>query len=198
MVGSKTDLKFSHVDIVVDSVREFVAKWCPRLGLQASPIQTWGGPEEATWSEFVSILDQQGNLIFMVVEGKRGVHVDIRKERGAGAIYRLCFKTSDLASTYRHLRSHGTRITNIDGEEMTLEDAMATYKILWLEKEGELSMEILSAARIDAFSRSVFQSNTGHVARLTIMKKIKNHLGPSAGLVMAGVVAGFIMGKKWR
>jgi hypothetical protein len=75
----------------------FVAHWCPRLGVfgLTSGIRTWGGPDEPTCSEFAFFFEQvYGDLIFMVVQGIHGVHVDLLQRYGG--MYRLCFKTDCL------------------------------------------------------------------------------------------------------
>ena len=155
----QSDLRFSHVDIIVDDLQGFLNKWCPRLGFVASKVQTWGGPDESTWSEFTLVFDAtttttttNHQLMFMVVQGKKGSHVELLQKYGSGSIYRLCFKTNNLEGCFDHLKKQGTHVTNLEGKPYnTFQDVLDSGKhILWLEKEGELSMEILSAPIIDA------------------------------------------------
>jgi hypothetical protein len=87
-----SDLRYSHVDIIVEDLHAFLDQWCPRLGLVPSEIQTWGSPEESTWSEFALVFSPyDGALVFMVVQGKKGWHVDLLQQHGSGTIYRLLF-----------------------------------------------------------------------------------------------------------
>lgn len=187
-----SDLRFSHVDIIVDDIQDFVSRWCPRLGFVASDIQTWGGPNEDTWSEFAFVTDQYqgGNLVFMIVQGHKGTHVDLLQKYGNGAIYRLCFKTDDLQSTYHYLRLQGTTITNLEGKRFeTFQDVIDSPKrILWLEKYGELSIEILTAPIIDAAIQK-FQKQAGIPSR-----RRSRPLSSSAILPVALVGGSFLLG----
>ncbi|CAE7948077.1 unnamed protein product, partial [Symbiodinium sp. KB8] len=143
---------FSHVDIVVEDLHAFLSTWCPRLGFVASEVQTWGSPEEPTWTEYAFVFGPNGQLIFMAVEGKKGVHVELLRKYGSGSIYRLCFKTDNLEACFGHLEAAGTKATDLEGVPFnSFQDVMNSGKrILWLEREGELSMEILTAPIIDA------------------------------------------------
>ena len=150
-------LKYSHVDIVVQDLRAFLAKWCPCLGLYHSRVQTWGSAKENTWAEFAFVFDGNGALVFMAVEGKKGAHVKILLRRGSGSIYRMCFKSEDISQEYGHLQEHGVRIVDVDGADMTLRRALDSNKILWLEKDGELSIEILTASRINSAAERLWR-----------------------------------------
>ena len=137
----------------MDDIHGFLDTWCPRLGFVPSKIQTWGSAADPTWSEFASVFDQHtGQLMFMVVQGKKGAHADLLQKYGSGSIYRLCFKTDSLQDCFEHLQSAGAKVTNLEGVPFdTFQDVINSGKrILWLEKEGELSMEILTAPIIDA------------------------------------------------
>ncbi|CAB9506694.1 glyoxalase bleomycin resistance protein dioxygenase [Seminavis robusta] len=200
----QSDLRFSHVDIIVDDLQDFIQKWCPRLGMVPSNVQTWGGPNDPTWSEFVFVFDQYtGALIFMVVEGKKGAHVDILNKYGHGAIYRLCFKTDDLEACFDHLKATGTNVTNLEGEPFhTFQNVLDSGKrILWLEREGELSMEILTAPIIDAGCEKLRQevglllSTTAVTKSSTKTDEAMQHKRWHFGLgAVAAVGASFLVG----
>ena len=88
----------------------------------------------------------------MAVEGKKGAHVELLRKYGSGSIYRLCFKTDNLEACFGHLEASGTKATNLEGVPFnSFQDVMNSGKrILWLQREGELSMEILTAPIIDS------------------------------------------------
>jgi len=116
----ESDLRFSHVDIVVDDIQIFLSRWVPRLGLISSEIYTWGGPGERTWSKMAFVFDPfHKQLMFMVVQGNHGVHVDLLEQYGSGSIYRLCFKTDQLEHVFDHLQKQGTVVTNLEGDPVT-------------------------------------------------------------------------------
>jgi hypothetical protein len=151
------------------------------------------------WSDYAYVFDQHtGQLTFMVVEGKQGAHVELLNKYGSGSIYRLCFTTDRLVDQcFHHLQAHGIQLTNLEGVPFhSFQDVRDSgERILWLEREGAMSMEIRTGHIIDAGCEKLVRQKVGLVATNNTGTKALTRLGQlTCGVVSALGSALFVLG----
>ena len=144
------DLRFSHVDIMVDDLDQAVRYHEGVLGYKPSKKQVWKRGDFRV--EFVVMFHGKERIFF--AHPVSGNLKDLLAEKGEGTIYRYCFMTEDLRACYRELVSLGVQPVDENGAshgEDNLENPTGV-RALWLPKAfGGLSIEIVERESMERF-----------------------------------------------
>lgn len=149
------DLKFSHVDILVEDLDEACAYYANILNARISTTQVWerGGLHV----RYAVVL--MGQERFMLVQPLAGNLRMLLDTHGEGMIYRHCYTTPDIELAYADLIAKGVQPEDENGLPLALEDLQSPSgtRIIWLPKRfGHFSIEILEEQGLEAFMVAAF------------------------------------------
>ena len=149
------DLKFSHVDILVENLEEACAYYAHILNARISKTFVWerGGLHV----RYVVVL--MGQERFMLVQPIVGNLRELLDAHGEGMIYRHCYTTPDIEVAYDELIAAGVQPENENGVPLARENLQSPSggRIIWLPKRfGHFSMEILEEKTLEAFIEEAF------------------------------------------
>lgn len=136
------DLKYSHIDILVEDLEAATAYYERTLGFTRSELQVWN--RDGFHVEYYILSNEWQR--FMLVHPITGNLRDLLDEKGDGHIYRLCFTTDDIIGQYRSLSDAGVQPVDENNRPLTVDRLESPHgkRIIWLPKEvGQLSVEIL-------------------------------------------------------
>ena len=149
------DLKFSHVDILVEDLDEACAYYANILNARISTTQVWErGGLHVRYA--VALMGQERFILVQPLAGNLRVLLDTH---GEGMIYRHCYTTPDIEVAYAELVAKGVQPEDENGLPLALEDLQspAGTRIIWLPKRfGHFSIEILEEQGLEAFMVAAF------------------------------------------
>ncbi|MGR6617793.1 VOC family protein [Pseudomonas rhodesiae] len=149
------DLKFSHVDILVEDLDEACAYYANILNARISTTQVWErGGLHVRYA--VALMGQERFMLVQPLAGNLRVLLDTH---GEGMIYRHCYTTPDIEVAYADLIAKGVQPEDENGLPLALEDLQspAGTRIIWLPKRfGHFSIEILEEQGLEAFMVAAF------------------------------------------
>ena len=149
------DLKFSHVDILVEDLDEACAYYANILNARISTTQVWErGGLHVRYA--VALMGQERFMLVQPLTGNLRVLLDAH---GEGMIYRHCYTTPDIEVAYADLIAKGVQPEDENGLPLALEDLQspAGTRIIWLPKRfGHFSIEILEEQGLEAFMVAAF------------------------------------------
>ncbi|WLI27751.1 VOC family protein [Pseudomonas rhodesiae] len=149
------DLKFSHVDILVEDLDEACAYYANILNARISTTQVWDrGGLQVRYA--VALMGQERFILVQPLAGNLRVLLDTH---GEGMIYRHCYTTPDIEVAYADLIAKGVQPEDENGLPLALEDLQspAGTRIIWLPKRfGHFSIEILEEQGLEAFMVAAF------------------------------------------
>jgi methylmalonyl-CoA/ethylmalonyl-CoA epimerase len=149
------DLKFSHVDILVEDLDEACAYYANILNARISTTQVWErGGLHVRYA--VALMGQER---FMLVQPLAGNLRMLLVTHGEGMIYRHCYTTPDIEVAYAELVAKGVQPEDENGQPLALEDLQSPSgtRIIWLPKRfGHFSIEILEEQGLEAFMVAAF------------------------------------------
>jgi methylmalonyl-CoA/ethylmalonyl-CoA epimerase len=149
------DLKFSHVDVLVENLEEACAYYAKILNAKISTTQVWNrGGFHVRYA--VALMGQER---FMLVQPLAGNLRELLDAHGEGMIYRHCYTTPDIETAYDELIATGVQPEDENGTPLSLEDLRApgAKRIIWLPKRfGHFSIEILEEKALAAFIEGAF------------------------------------------
>ncbi|CAM2783502.1 MULTISPECIES: VOC family protein [Pseudomonas] len=149
------DLKFSHVDVLVNNLEETCAYYAKILNANISSTQVW----ERGGLHVRFAIALMGQERFMLVQPLAGNLRELLDAHGEGMIYRHCYTTPDIEVAYTELAACGVQPEDENGRPLTLEDLRSPSgkRIIWLPKRfGHFSIEILEAQALEAFIEAAF------------------------------------------
>ena len=149
------DLKFSHVDILVEDLDEACAYYANILNARISTTQVW----ERGGLHVRYAVAQMGQERFMLVQPLAGNLRVLLDTHGEGMIYRHCYTTPDIELAYADLIAKGVQPEDENGLPLALEDLQSPSgkRIIWLPKRfGHFSIEILEEQGLEAFMVAAF------------------------------------------
>ncbi|GAB5342100.1 MULTISPECIES: VOC family protein [Pseudomonas] len=149
------DLKFSHVDVLVNNLEETCAYYAKILNANISSTQVW----ERGGLHVRFAIALMGQERFMLVQPLAGNLRELLDAHGEGMIYRHCYTTPDIEVAYAELAACGVQPEDENGRPLTLEDLRSPSgkRIIWLPKRfGHFSIEILEAQALEAFIEAAF------------------------------------------
>ncbi|MDF0729539.1 VOC family protein [Pseudomonas entomophila] len=149
------DLKFSHVDVLVNDLQTACAYYAKVLGARISRTQVWerGGLHVHYAVALV------GEERFMLVQPLAGNLKELLDAHGEGMIYRHCYSTPDIERVYDQLLANGVQPEDENGNPLARDNLQTPSggRIIWLPKRfGHFSIEILEASTLEAFIAEVF------------------------------------------
>ncbi|QJP95257.1 VOC family protein [Pseudomonas fluorescens] len=149
------DLKFSHVDVLVNNLEEACAYYAQILKARISRTLVWErGGLHVRYA--VALIGQER---FMLVQPLAGNLRELLDSSGEGMIYRHCYSTPDIEKAYDELVVAGVQPEDENGqplERANLQSPSGT-RIIWLPKRfGHFSIEILEEQALEAFIASAF------------------------------------------
>ncbi|MFL1503831.1 VOC family protein [Pseudomonas sp. O64] len=149
------DLKFSHVDVLVENLEEVCAYYAKILNAKISKTQVWDrGGLQVRFA--IALMGQER---FMLVQPLAGNLRELLDAHGEGMIYRHCYTTPDIETAYAELIATGVQPEDENGKPLTLEDLRSPdgKRIIWLPKRfGHFSIEILEEKALEAFIEDAF------------------------------------------
>ncbi|MFL1550440.1 VOC family protein [Pseudomonas sp. D47] len=149
------DLKFSHVDVLVENLEEVCAYYAKILNAKISKTQVWNrGGLQVRFA--IALMGQER---FMLVQPLTGNLRELLDAHGEGMIYRHCYTTPDIETAYAELIATGVQPEDENGKPLTLEDLRSPdgKRIIWLPKRfGHFSIEILEEKALEAFIEDAF------------------------------------------
>jgi len=149
------DLKFSHVDILVEDLDEACAYYANILNARISTTQVWErGGLHVRYA--VALMGQERFILVQPLAGNLRVLLDTH---GEGMIYRHCYTTPDIEVAYAELVAKGVQPEDENGQPLALEDLQSPSgtRIIWLPKRfGHFSIEILEEQGLEAFMVAAF------------------------------------------
>lgn len=149
------DLKFSHVDILVEDLDEACAYYANILNARISTTQVWErGGLQVRYA--VALMGQERFMLVQPLAGNLRMLLDTH---GEGMIYRHCYTTPDIEVAYAELVAKGVQPEDENGLPLALEDLQSPSgtRIIWLPKRfGHFSIEILEEQGLEAFMVAAF------------------------------------------
>lgn len=152
------NLKFSHIDILVNDLESACNYYTKILGAEISKKFTWERDELYVKYAVVKI----GQEHFMLVEPFSGNLKNLLDSKGEGTIYRHCYSTPDIEAAFDELISSGVQPEDENGNPLSREslNSPSGVRIIWLPKRfGEFSIEILEEAGLQQFIKEAFSES---------------------------------------
>ena len=149
------DLKFSHVDVLVEDLEQACAYYAKILNAKISTTQVWN--RGGFHVRYAVVL--MGQERFMLVQPLTGNLRELLDAHGEGMIYRHCYTTPDIEVAYAELVAKGVQPEDENGRPLALEDLQSPSgsRIIWLPKRfGHFSIEILEEKGLQAFMLAAF------------------------------------------
>ncbi|MGY2377511.1 VOC family protein [Pseudomonas sp. SDO524_S393] len=149
------ELKFSHVDILVENLDDACAYYARIFKARISETFVWD--RDGFHVRYAVVL--MGKERFMLVQPIAGNLRTLLDSHGEGMIYRHCYTTPDIEVAYDELIAEGVQPENESGVPLTRENLQSPSgsRIIWLPKRfGHLSIEILEEASLEAFIAKAF------------------------------------------
>lgn len=149
------ELKFSHVDVLVENLEETCAYYAKILKAKISTTQVWN--RGGFHVRYAVVL--MGQERFMLVQPLAGNLRELLDAHGEGMIYRHCYTTPDIEVAYAELMAEGVQPQDENGRPLSLADLQSPSgtRIIWLPKRfGHFSIEILEEKGLEAFMLAAF------------------------------------------
>ncbi|MFS2155813.1 VOC family protein [Pseudomonas sp. Pseusp122] len=149
------ELKFSHVDVLVNNLEEACTYYAQILNARISRTLVW----ERGGLHVRYAIAMIGLERFMLVQPLAGNLKDLLDTTGEGMIYRHCYSTPDIEQTYDQLIAGGVQPEDENGKPLARENLQSPSgtRIIWLPKRfGHFSIEILEENALQAFINAAF------------------------------------------
>lgn len=149
------ELKFSHVDVLVENLEETCAYYAKILKAKISTTQVWN--RGGFHVRYAVVL--MGQERFMLVQPVAGNLRELLDGHGEGMIYRHCYTTPNIEVAYAELMAEGVQPQDENGRPLSLADLQSPSgtRIIWLPKRfGHFSIEILEEKGLEAFMVTAF------------------------------------------
>ncbi|MFH6986933.1 VOC family protein [Flavobacterium collinsii] len=151
------ELKFSHIDILVNDLQAACDYYAKILGAAISKKFTWERGELRVTYAVVKIGEER----FMLVQPFSGNLKNLIDSKGEGTIYRHCYSTPDIEVAFDELINSGVQPEDENGNALSREslNSPSGVKIIWLPKRfGEFSIEILEETGLQQFMNEAFSA----------------------------------------
>ncbi|MBC3776610.1 VOC family protein [Pseudomonas sp. SWRI99] len=149
------DLKFSHVDVLVNDLEEACAYYAQILNARISKTLVWErGVLHVRYA--IALIGEER---FMLVQPLAGNLKTLLDASGEGMIYRHCYSTPDIEKAYDELIAAGVQPEDENGKPLARADLQSPSgtRIIWLPKRfGHFSIEILEHKTLEAFVAAAF------------------------------------------
>lgn len=152
------ELKFSHIDILVNDLQTACEYYAKILGAEISKKFTWERDELHVVYAVVRI----GQERFMLVQPFSGNLKNLLETKGEGTIYRHCYSTPDIEAAFDELVQSGVQPEDENGNPLSREslNSPSGVRIIWLPKRfGEFSIEILEEEGLQQFMNDAFSAS---------------------------------------
>ncbi|MDL2141460.1 VOC family protein [Flavobacterium tructae] len=152
------ELKFSHIDILVNDLQSACDYYAKILGAEISKKFTWERDELHVVYAVVKI----GQERFMLVQPFSGNLRNLLETKGEGTIYRHCYSTPDIEAAFDELVNSGVQPEDENGNPLSREslNTPSGVRIIWLPKRfGEFSIEILEEKGLQQFMNDAFSAS---------------------------------------
>jgi methylmalonyl-CoA/ethylmalonyl-CoA epimerase len=152
------ELKFSHVDVLVNDLEEACAYYAQILKARISKTFAWDrGGLHVRYA--VALMGQERFMLVQPIAGNLRALLDAH---GEGMIYRHCYSTPDIELAYDELIASGVQPEDENGQPLARENLQTPSggRIIWLPKRfGHFSMEILEEKGLEAFIEEAFNTD---------------------------------------
>jgi methylmalonyl-CoA/ethylmalonyl-CoA epimerase len=152
------ELKFSHVDVLVNDLEESCAYYAQILKARISKTFVWHrGGLHVRYA--VALMGQERFMLVQPIAGNLRALLDAH---GEGMIYRHCYSTPDIELAYDELMASGVQPEDENGQPLPRENLQSPSggRIIWLPKRfGHFSMEILEEKGLEAFIEEAFNAD---------------------------------------
>ena len=149
------ELKFSHIDILVNDLEAACAHYARVFSARVSRPFTW--QRDGLHVRYALVVF--GGERFILVQPYAGNLRELLERSGEGTIYRQCYTTPDILLAYDELVEKGEQPEDENGKPLAREDldSPSGVRIIWLPKRfGQFSIEILQADELERFVESAF------------------------------------------
>ncbi|QPF74096.1 methylmalonyl-CoA epimerase [Roseateles sp. DAIF2] len=151
------DLKFSHVDVLVEDLAQACDYYARIFRARISRTQVW----ERNGLHVLYAVVMFGAERFMLVQPIAGNLRALLDAHGEGMIYRHCYTTPDIEAAYDELLAAGVQPEDENGRPLAREQLQSPSgaRILWLPKRfGHFSIELLEERELAAFLEQIFDN----------------------------------------
>lgn len=148
-------LKFSHVDVLVDNLEEACAYYARVFSARISKTLVW--ERDGLHVRYAVVMF--GLERFMLVQPIAGNLKELMDTHGEGTIYRHCYSTPDIEAAYDELVAAGVQPENENGKPLSRSNLQSPSgaRILWLPKRfGNFSIELLEEKELERFIEDAF------------------------------------------
>lgn len=152
------ELKFSHIDILVEDLQTACDYYSKTLGAKISKKFNW----EREGLHVTYAVVKIGQERFMLVQPFSGNLKNLLDSKGEGTIYRHCYSTSNIEIAFDELIASGIQPEDENGNALSKENlnSPSGVRIIWLPKRfGDFSIEILEQEGLDEFMNDAFQND---------------------------------------
>lgn len=149
------NLKFSHVDVLVNDLEEACSYYARVFSARISKTLDW--QRDGLHVRYAIVLF--GNERLMLVQPFAGNLKGLLDTHGEGMIYRHCYSTPDIEVAYDELIEAGVQPENENGKPLSRDNLQSPSgtRILWLPKRfGHFSIELLEEKELEAFIQAAF------------------------------------------
>lgn len=152
------ELKFSHIDILVNDLHEACTYYAEILEAEISKKFTWQRDD----LHVIYAVARIGQERFMLVQPFSGNLKSLLDSKGEGTIYRHCYSTPNIETAFDELLARGVQPENENGNPVSRENlnSPSGVRIIWLPKRfGEFSIEILEEEGLVQFMNEAFSGS---------------------------------------
>lgn len=149
------DLKFSHIDVLVNDLEEACSYYANLFRAEVSRTQTWDRGGLRVHYAMVRF----GQERFILVQPLEGNLKELLDSQGEGTIYRHCYTTPDIEAAYDEFIAQGVQPEDENGIALTKDrlQSPSGTRILWLPRKfGNFSIELLEESELNKFIQDIF------------------------------------------
>jgi len=152
------DLKFSHVDVLVENLEVACSYYAKVFSARISKSFTW--ERDGLHVRYAIVMF--GTERVMLVQPIAGNLRDLMEANGEGMIYRHCYSTPDIEVAYDELVAVGVQPEDENGRPLSREalQSPSGVRIIWLPKRfGHFSIELLEERELEQFIQDAFSTS---------------------------------------
>lgn len=149
------DLKFSHIDVLVNDLEAACRYYAHLFCAEISSIQAWDRGGLRVRYAMVRF----GQERFILVQPFQGNLKDLLDSNGEGTIYRHCYTTPNIEAAYDAFVARGVQPEDENGNPLAKNSlgSPSGARILWLPKKfGSFSIELLEESELNKFIQDIF------------------------------------------
>lgn len=141
--SSGSELRLSHVAIIVDDVEQTSSFFTDVVGWKRHPIEfSIGGDEPTTGAMKLAFIDANGLWLELVEPVAPGPAQDLLNQKGSGTIIELAFATNDFDQMIERMAQDGIQMLAMDGSPLGEQSGRVDQTIRVNDSVQRLSVRI--------------------------------------------------------